>query len=172
MKLFLSLLQCLLLAAVLVLPAYAAEAEEELSPEGETETITTETEGNNITVNVTLPSLAAPAPEDTSSPEDPAEPAQDAQWQIVPYSTYSLDEPPVSKDTGSPTLAETVTALFGPYTPRTQTVTEYLSDGSSTAYTQVIPGLAGLDWPWLTAAGLFALFLYSLLRIVGGLLKL
>lgn len=169
MKQLLYLLQCFLLAAALFLPAYAAEAEELPSEdEDQTQTFTTEAEGNNITVNVTLPPVASPALEDNPAPE---EPVQDAQWQIVPYATYALDKPS-AVDTDTQTLSDTMTALFGPYTPRTQTVTEYLSDGSSTTYTQVVPGLAGLDWPWLASVGLFALFLYSLLRMIGGLLKL
>lgn len=61
MKWFFCLLQCLLLAAVLLLPAFAAEAEQP-PPEGEDQTLTatTETEGGNITVNVTLPPHGCP----------------------------------------------------------------------------------------------------------------
>lgn len=172
MKWFFCLVQCLLLASALFLPAYAAEAEDP-PPEGEDQilTATTETEGGNITVNVTLPPLAVPEPEPPAEPELPPEPVQDAEWQIVPYATYALDTP-VLPEAEASTLKDTLTALFGPYTPRTQTVTEHLADGSSVTYTQAVPGLAGLDWSWLASVGLFALFLYSLLRMIGGLLKL
>lgn len=172
MKWFFCLVQCLLLASALFLPAYAAEAEDP-PPEGEDQTLTatTETEGGNITVNVTLPPLAVPEPELPAEPELPPEPVQDAEWRIVPYATYALDTP-VLPEAEVSTLKDTLTALFGPYIPRTQTVTEHLADGSSVTYTQAVPGLAGLDWSWLASVGLFALFLYSLLRMIGGLLKL
>lgn len=168
MKWFFCLLQCVLLASVLFLPAYAAEAEDP-PPEGEDQTLTatTETEGNNITVNVTLPSAAAPEPEASVEPE--SEPVQDTEWKAVPYATYDLDAA-APAETEASTLKDTLTALFGPYTPRTQTVTEHLEDGSSVTFTQAVPGLAGLDWPWLASVALFALFLYSLLRMIGGLL--
>ena len=73
--------------------------------------------------------------------------------------------------TGSSSLGSAVTALFGSYTPRTQTVTEYLSDGTTVSYTEVVPGLAGLDWPWITSVALFAMALYCIFRMIGGLMK-
>lgn len=89
------------------------------------------------------------------------------QEAVSAYSVSELNDPPAPR---SP-LSETVTALFGTYTPRTQTVTQHLEDGSVITYQEVIPGLAGLDWPWLVSVGLFALVLFSLLRLIGGLLK-
>lgn len=62
-------------------------------------------------------------------------------------------------------------ALFGPYTPRTQTVTEYLSDGSVVESQQIVPGLAGLDYAWLTAVSLFGMVSFCVLKLLGGLLK-
>ncbi len=169
MKWFFCLLQCLLLVSALFLPAYAAQAGQP-PPEGEDQilTATTETEGNNITVNVTLPPVSASEP--PAELEVPDEPIQDAEWKVVPYATYELDTPAPSEPEAS-TLKDTLTTLFGPYIPRTQTVTERLEDGSSVTSTQAVPGLAGLDWPWLASVGLFALFLYSLLRMIGGMLK-
>lgn len=90
------------------------------------------------------------------------------QEAVSAYSVSALDEAP---NPNSP-LSEAVTALFGTYTPRTQTVTQHLEDGSVITYQEVIHGLAGLDWPWLVSVGLFALVLFSLLRMIGGLLKL
>lgn len=171
MKWFFRLLQCLLLVSALFLPAYAAQAGQP-PPEGEDQTLTatTESEGNNITVNVTLPPAAIPEPESPAEPEAPDESIQDTEWKVVPYATYKLDTPAPSEPEAS-TLKDTLTTLFGPYIPRTQTVTERLEDGSSVTSTQAVPGLAGLDWPWLASVGLFALFLYSLLRMIGGMLK-
>ena len=151
------------LAVLLTLPALATE-EEPAQPQ-ETVTVETETDDKNIVVNVTLPAtVPAPTPEPTEIPEISV--VNDSEY--MPYSTFSLDDTPAP---GS-TLSETVIALFGTYTPRTQTVTQQLTDGSVVTYQEIIPGLAGLDWPWLASVGLFALFLYGLLRIVGGLLKL
>lgn len=62
--------------------------------------------------------------------------------------------------------------VFGPYEPTTQTVTEYLSDGSTVSYTEIVPGLAGLDWEWIATVGLVALVLFCILKMIGGVLKL
>lgn len=91
-----------------------------------------------------------------------------SQEAVSAYSVSELNEAPAP----SSPLSEAVTALFGTYTPRTQTVTQHLEDGSVVTYQEVIPGLAGLDWSWLASVGLFALVLFSLLRMIGGFLKL
>lgn len=105
---------------------------------------------------------------------DPAVLFGDASPSFTPYSVYSLDDgASVSvyslEDTES--LPAVLTALFGEYQPRVQTVTDYLSDGSSVTYQQYVPGLAGLDYAWLASVALFALVLYCILRMVGGALK-
>ena len=61
--------------------------------------------------------------------------------------------------------------IFGEYQPRTYTVTTYLSDGSAVTSTEIVPGLAGMDWAWISAVGLFALFLFCLMRLLGGAVK-
>lgn len=68
-------------------------------------------------------------------------------------------------------LVSTVKALFGSYTPKTYNVTTYLPDGTAVQSTEIVPGLAGLDYEWIAGAVLFALALYGLLRMIGGLLK-
>ena len=151
----------LALSLFLTVPALAAGEEEE--PPLEPITVETEADGKAIVVNVTLPAAASSAPVEASE-EVPAETTP----AFTPYSVAALDEAPAPGET----LADTVTALFGPYTPRTQTIIDYLSDGTAVTSQQVIPGLAGLDWPWLVSVGLFALFLYGLLRLIGGLIKL
>lgn len=77
----------------------------------------------------------------------------------------------VASEAEEQTMRDVVSLVFGQYTPRTQTVTEYLSDGSSVTYTEVVPGIAGLDWEWITGAALFALALFSFFKMVGVLLK-
>lgn len=86
----------------------------------------------------------------------------------VQYSTSALDE---SSAVDGDTMSAVVTAIFGEYKPRTQTVTDYLSDGTAVTSQQVVPGLAGLDWPWIAGVSLFALVLFSFLKLVGVFLK-
>lgn len=78
---------------------------------------------------------------------------------------YSQSEPE------TPTLAETIRSLFGTYTPRTQTVTTYYDGQPISTEEQIVPGLAGLDYEWLTGVGMFALVTFCLFRLLGGILK-
>lgn len=150
------------------LPALAVEADS-LTEEPPPDPVTVETEADdkNIVVNVTLPAPASPEP----TPELPADAPAEPGPSFTPYSVSSLDNNPPT-DGAAATLADTVTALFGTYTPRTQTVTDHLADGTIVTSQQVIPGVAGFDWPWLTSVALFALLLHGLLRLIGGLIKL
>lgn len=71
----------------------------------------------------------------------------------------------------TPALVDTIRSLFGPYTPRTQTVTTFYDGQPISIDEQVIPGLAGLDYEWIAGVVLFALIVYCLFRILGGVLK-
>lgn len=75
------------------------------------------------------------------------------------------------RNTVDSALSSTVKQLFGEYTPRTQTITQYTEDGSVITYTEVVGGLAGLDWEWLATFSLFAIVIYGVLRMIGGVLK-
>lgn len=92
-----------------------------------------------------------------SSPEDTA--------VIV----YAIDTPP---DRDAVQLPELLVDLFGSYEPKTYTVTEYLPDGETVISQQYVPGLAGMDFEWLASIGLFALMIYCLFKLIGGVLKL
>ena len=85
--------------------------------------------------------------------------------------TITATAPDVSEKEYTTPLAEVLYDLFGAYTPRTQTVTVYAADGTATTYSEVIPGLAGLDWNWLLCAALFLVTMYCVLRMIGGLFK-
>lgn len=153
----------LLLCFVSFPSALAAESDvdvidADIIPDSSTEMITTDTDNGHVTVNVTVPSGdSVPA-----SPEPPSE--------VSPaYVTRILDD--VAAPADPETVPGLITALFGSYTPRTQTVTEHLSDGSTVTYTEVVPGIAGLDWPWIVSAVLFAMSLYCVFRMIGGLFK-
>lgn len=60
-------------------------------------------------------------------------------------------------------MRDIILSLFGTYNPVTYT------DGNSVA---VIPnGVAGVDWVWLSGVLLFALTLYCVFRVLGGVFK-
>lgn len=61
-------------------------------------------------------------------------------------------------------MKDLVLSLFGSYVP----VTTLAADGVTEV---VASGAAGLDWPWLVGAALFAIVLYSFFRLVGVLLR-
>lgn len=68
-------------------------------------------------------------------------------------------------------LVSVVNTVFGDYRPRTQTVTEVLSDGSTVTYTETIEGLAGLDWYWLGGVLIFCIVLLSFFKLLGSVFK-
>lgn len=126
-----------------------------------TETFTADTSGGGLIVNVTVPAVEdVPASPELSADVSPSYPA---------YSTRSLDD--VSAPDDADSMSGLLTSMFGTYSPRTQTVTEHLSDGSTVTYTEVVPGLAGLDWPWIASVALFFMSLYCIFRMIGGLLR-
>lgn len=86
----------------------------------------------------------------------------------APSATRStvLDTPSLSD--GLPTV---VRSVFGEYQVRTQTVTEIAADGTSTTSVEPVPGLAGLDWYWLSGVFLFSLVLWSFFRFLGVVFK-
>lgn len=145
---------CFLLCALaLCIPVSAVETGEDVSasPEIVTETVTTSS-GDTVNVNVTVP---VPSVETGDVPS-------------LVYSTSQFDD---AAPAGEDTLSGLIEALFGTYTPRTQTVTEHLSDGSTVTYTELVPGVAGMDWHWLGGVSLFAMTLWSLFCLIGGVLK-
>lgn len=159
----------LLVSLYLLTFSVFAEEGEVQDPPQETVTVETEADDKNIVVNVTLPVVAAPEVTPSVTPEMEELPEINVVNDVfAPYAASALDD--VSAP--STALVETIIEVFGEYHPRTQTVTQQLTDGTIVTYQEVVPGLAGLDWPWLAGVGLFALFLYGLLRMIGGLLKL
>lgn len=59
-------------------------------------------------------------------------------------------------------MKDLILSLFGPYEP-----VMMIQDGVEV----VAPGLAGVDWPWLMGACMFAIVLYSFFRLVGVILR-
>lgn len=160
----------LAIAFVLSAPALASEAEPEATTE--TETFETVTDSSSITINVNVPAASSSSDAVSDEPVASAEPSAETSPS---YRTYSLESEPADESAGSEsskTLPVFLTELFGEYTPRTQSVTEYLSDGSSVTYDEYVPGVAGLDMEWIAAVALFALMLLCTFKIIGGLIKL
>jgi len=145
------------------------ETTESEIPESEVEPETTEPE-------VTDPELSGGGSGDSGLTEDDVlailEEYHDDEVTTL-YTVSTLDEYDIepASDAEEQTMRDVVALVFGEYIPRTQTVTEHLSDGSSVTYTEVVSGVAGLDWEWITGAGLFALALFSFFKIVGVFLK-
>lgn len=65
-------------------------------------------------------------------------------------------------------LAGVVSSIFGEYTPRTYTTNTYI-DGEIVTGLEIVPGLAGLDWHWIAGVALFAIMLFCLFKLLGGI---
>lgn len=145
----------------------SAFAEEVTDPEEEPVSFVTEADGQNITVNVTLPSS------DAGTTEDPTAIVEENPAVQPLYTVAALDEGEAvaAEDPDQQTMKDVVLTVLGEYTPRTQTVTEYLSDGSAETYTEIVPGVAGMDWEWISGSVLFGMVLFCFLKLVGVLLK-
>ena len=136
-------------------------------------------------VNVEAPivNVEAPAavPVDTTSDGSVSEDSDDSQSDedaepvpvFIPFTSLSLESDSFDSAGDSPgdTVREVLTSLFGEYKPRTQTVIKVLEDGSEVSYQEYVPGLAGLDVPWLASVVVFMLMLYCILRLLGGVLS-
>lgn len=97
----------------------------------------------------------------------------DTDIPVIPAGSSSV----VVKDVADRTnmertsLMDAVYSLFGEYTPRTYTVTTYLDDGTAIQSTEIVPGLAGLDFNWIAGVSLFALSLFCIFRMIGGMFR-
>lgn len=111
-------------------------------------------------------------PPDVSDYTDPSGSFVPVEVEEVPASTAPdvsvVLDPPVESDNA---FVSALSSLFGTYTPRTQTVVTTYEDGTTVEAQEPVPGLAGLDWPWLAGVTLFCLVMYCLFRLVGVLLK-
>lgn len=104
-----------------------------------------------------------------SSEEQSADAAADGEEAAAAGTLLTTAIDPHTEDsTGLPGVVKSV---FGEYHPRTQTITETLSDGTVLTSTECVPGLAGLDWYWISGVFMFGLILWSFFRFLGGVLK-
>lgn len=80
-------------------------------------------------------------------------------------------DPPAEVLTG---LKSMVTSIFGEYTPVTTTSVISETVGNDThqyLVETVAPGAAGVDYEWVAGVVLFAIMLYCLMKLLGGVLK-
>ena len=142
--------------------------EDPIDPPVEIETTTTD---EGVTVNVTI---QQPAPE--SVPENLVE-GEDIPTEIIPEpSTFMLTSPVVLADpeySDVPSvMADVVVAVLGEYQRITYTTEEYDTEGNLVSVsTEYVPGLAGLDYAWITGAILFGLLIVGGLKLLGGLIR-
>lgn len=63
-------------------------------------------------------------------------------------------------------MLELITTIFGTYQPVTYEVYNAVTESYDIVVAQ---GFAGVDWPYILAVGGFFLVLYSIMRIIGGI---
>ena len=168
------LLLCIL-SLLLTLPALAVEEGGETGTDETTdpiavETITKEEEGVTVNVTIQQPETAAPDLEAVVEGTDPAgenPPAARTFSSVTP----DVSEAVPSEDAPA-TMARAVTAVLGEYQRKTMTVQETDAEGNvvSTS-TEYVPGLAGLDYPWIAGAVLFTVFILGIFKLLGGLIR-
>lgn len=91
----------------------------------------------------------------------------DVDGSEAPVEEPGLTEPPAAPGT----LPDFLRAMFGTYTPKTQTVTTYFDGQPLDVSTEYVPGLAGLDVEWIASVALFGMVVYCLFRLLGGIVK-
>lgn len=69
------------------------------------------------------------------------------------------------------TMRSALTAIFGEYTPKTQTVSTYYDGQLLDTSTEYVPGLAGMDMEWIAGVIVFTVLLYCLMKLLGGVFK-
>lgn len=69
------------------------------------------------------------------------------------------------------TLPGLLRAMFGEYTPKTQTVTTYFDGEPLDVSTEYVPGVAGMDMEWIASVLLFGVVVYCLFRLLGGMVR-
>lgn len=80
----------------------------------------------------------------------------------------------VEGDSAPGTFKDVVSRIFGSYTPVTsaETVTETVNGETVTTIIDVVaPGAAGVDYVWLSGVLLFALMLFCLFKLLGGIIS-
>lgn len=145
--------------------------EEFTEPIVEADATGTSEEGVTVNVTITQPETAAASVE-----EDPAD-VEEITAEVIPAAAaYTVISPDVLADTQSdtddPVMVDVITSVLGEYRRQTYTVEQYDSNGDLIATsTEYVPGLAGLDWAWITGAIFFAIVLSAGFKLLGGFIR-
>ena len=118
-------------------------------------------DGKTTVVIVQQPAASEEKTDDAATDGEEEQPATDVQL------TTAVD----AHEEDTTGLPGVVKSVFGEYHPRTQTITETRADGTVLTSVECVPGLAGLDWYWLSGVFMFGLVLWSFFRFLGGVLK-
>lgn len=78
---------------------------------------------------------------------------------------------PVSFSLDDLTMRSALVAIFGEYTPKTQSVSTYYDGQLLDTSTEYVPGLAGMDMEWIAGVVVFTVLLYCLMKLLGGVFK-
>ena len=98
------------------------------------------------------------------------------QEDLSGYRTISLTRLALPEDEQSgavsSVMAEVIESVLGEYQRRTYTVEQYDTEGNLIGTsTEYVPGLAGLDYAWITGAILFGVFISGIFKLLGGLMR-
>ena len=187
MKRFFWLLCLVLVLTLSVVPAFAAVDDPDVIPDSESEVLE-EPSGEDIPTEEEPVAVDPDAGSDVETVENPEEDVEsdavedstsgDVVDEDTGASVVSIDSSAVvvkdivdRADVERTSLLDAVYALFGEYTPRTYTVTTYLDDGTAIQSTEIVPGLAGLDYDWIAGVSVFVLALYCIFRMIGGMFR-
>ena len=112
-------------------------------------------------------------PPDTGGGDyDPVESAPDHSYTtVVDAAGGEAPAPDENTPGGFGTLPAFLRAMFGEYTPRTQTVYTYFDGQLLDVSTEYVPGVAGMDMEWIASVLLFCLVVYCLFRMLGGMVR-
>lgn len=91
-------------------------------------------------------------------------------------STFTVTSPVVlaaaEPGDGPTVMVDVISSILGDYQRLSYTTEEYDTEGNLLSVsTEYVPGLAGLDYTWLTGAVLFGLLIAGLLKLLGGLIR-
>lgn len=78
---------------------------------------------------------------------------------------------PVSFNLDDLTMRSALVAIFGEYTPKTQSVSTYYDGQLLDTSTEYVPGVAGMDMEWIAGVAVFTVLLYCLMKFLGGVFK-
>ncbi len=134
---------------------------------------------------VPAPDIESPSPDldipaDVSGPGDLDAPAYDVTEMpsgdvIIEEHTYTrtvdVIGAPDILDLDDLTMRSALTAVFGEYQPKTQTVSTYYDGQFLDTSTEYVPGVAGMDMEWIAGVIVFTVLLYCLMKLLGGVFK-